>query len=219
MLPKRQAKVKFCGLTTLEEIETVNRLHPDFAGFVMASGSPRTIGEAQLKILLDHLDPSIESVLVCRGQSLEEMEQLTVRFHPDWLQIHDLLEDKQIRQLQKQIRIIQAFRITPEDFRQFSPIRNRIEACPADLILLDGPAAGSGTSFDWSLLKEISRPYLLAGGLDAGRVPAALSFGPWGLDVSSGIEKDRLPSPVGSRKDPEKMAAFLQAAEERNFRL
>ena len=42
-----------------------------------------------------------------------------------------------------------------------------------DLVLLDA-GAGSGATFDWSLLDGVSRPYFLAGGLDPENAAAAV---------------------------------------------
>ena len=76
--------------------------------------------------------------------------------------------------------------------------------CSADYILLDS-GVGTGTVFDWNILKKIDRPYFLAGGLFAGNVGKAVrELHPFAVDVSSGIETDR-------RKDKEKMAAFVAA--------
>ena len=78
------------------------------------------------------------------------------------------------------------------------------DAAPAFLHLLDS-GAGTGTAFDWSLIRGVTREYLLAGGLTCENVAEAIrSLRPWGVDVSSGIETNGL-------KDREKMAAFVAA--------
>ena len=69
------------------------------------------------------------------------------------------------------------------------------------MILLDA-GAGDGRTFDWSLVKQVGRPYFLAGGLCAENAAAAIeALHPFALDVSSGIETD-------GHKDKKKMAAF-----------
>jgi phosphoribosylanthranilate isomerase len=78
-------------------------------------------------------------------------------------------------------------------------------------LLLDGPAAGlyggSGKSFDWWLVRRSSRKIVLAGGLDASNVAAAIELvRPWGVDACSRIES------APGRKDRKKMSEFLQAA-------
>ena len=62
---------------------------------------------------------------------------------------------------------------------------------------------GTGTAFNWELLKGFSRPYFLAGGLSPENVREAIeTLHPYVVDVSSGIETD-------GRKDPAKMEKFI----------
>ena len=101
--------------------------------------------------------------------------------------------------------MIQAFKIrSKEDL-------SRAAASTADEILLDA-GAGTGTVFDWSLLKNMERRYFLAGGLNPENVREAIrDLHPHGVDVSSGIETDAL-------KDRTKMAAFVAAVREEDRR-
>ena len=74
----------------------------------------------------------------------------------------------------------------------------------ADLILLDS-GTGSGRSFDWSLIGQSKRPWILAGGLGPDNVAeAAARFHPYAVDLSSGAETD-------GWKDPMKMRACVEA--------
>ena len=74
------------------------------------------------------------------------------------------------------------------------------------------PARGTGTAFDWALLRHIKRPYFLAGGLGPGKVERAVELlHPYAVDVSSGIETEGV-------KDPSKMAAFVAAARKEDKR-
>ena len=78
--------------------------------------------------------------------------------------------------------------------------------------LFDAAEPGSGKAFDWKRLAEKKRkkPWFLAGGLTAENVGRAISLiHPDVVDVSSGVEyTDR------KGKDPEKIAAFIQAVKE-----
>jgi len=90
------------------------------------------------------------------------------------------------------------------DFSQF-------DGCPAEALLLDGPAAelygGAGRTFDWDLARGARHRIILAGGLDASNVARAISLAqPWGVDSCSRIES----SP--GIKDHTKMIDFLHAA-------
>jgi phosphoribosylanthranilate isomerase len=82
---------------------------------------------------------------------------------------------------------------------------------PAEALLLDGPAGaeygGQGRSFDWKLARRTNRKIVLAGGLNAANVAAAIELvRPWGVDACSGVES------APGRKDHKKMIEFLHAA-------
>lgn len=63
----------------------------------------------------------------------------------------------------------------------------------------------NGRAFDWALLENFKRDYLLAGGLGPENAADAVErLHPYAVDVSSGIE-------TAGKKDPEKMAAFVAA--------
>jgi phosphoribosylanthranilate isomerase len=67
---------------------------------------------------------------------------------------------------------------------------------------------GTGTQADWDAAATLARlwPLFLAGGLTPENVGAAIrAVGPLGVDVSSGVETDKV-------KDPAKIRAFIAAA-------
>lgn len=67
---------------------------------------------------------------------------------------------------------------------------------------------GSGSSFNWDLLKEHNGKIFLAGGLNTENIAKALStVKPFAVDVSSGIETDRI-------KDFDKMKKFISLVKE-----
>jgi phosphoribosylanthranilate isomerase len=88
---------------------------------------------------------------------------------------------------------------------------SQFDRCPAEALLLDGPAAelygGAGRTFDWTLARGARHRIILAGGLDASNVARAIALAqPWGVDSCSRIES----SP--GKKDHMKMIDFLHAA-------
>jgi phosphoribosylanthranilate isomerase len=66
---------------------------------------------------------------------------------------------------------------------------------------------GTGEAFDWKLIpRELARPLILSGGLDAENVDAAIRRArPWAVDVSSGVEAAK------GVKDERRIAAFMEA--------
>jgi phosphoribosylanthranilate isomerase len=74
-------------------------------------------------------------------------------------------------------------------------------------VLLDGPAPGTGQGFDWSVVRDLPHPFILAGGLSPDNVAEAIrQLRPWGVDACSALER----SP--GVKDHEKVRRFVSAA-------
>ena len=193
-------KIKFCGLTRLEDIEFANELTPDYIGFVFAEKSRRRVTVEQAAELKKFLDAKILSVGVFVNEKVESVVEICRRGIIDAVQLHGNEDEKYIAELRSLTDkiIIKAFKVTSEmDL-------GHAETCTADYVLLDG-GAGDGKIFDWRLLKNFRREYFLAGGLNVENVGDALKIlKPCAVDVSSGIE-------TGGVKDFEKMRKFIRA--------
>lgn len=193
-------KIKLCGLANAADIEVVNQLKPDYIGFILASRFWRYVPSDTVAELRKALDPSIQVVGVFVNEDVNEVARLLAEGTIDVAQLHGQEDENYIAALRQLTDkpIFKAFKInTPAAVAAAN-------ASSADCVLLDS-GTGTGTVFDWSLLEQINRPYFLAGGLHPGNVEEAVrTLQPYGVDVSSGIETDK-------RKDPNKMAAFVEA--------
>ena len=194
------AKIKLCGLKRACEIEWVNELKPNYVGFVFSKKSRRYVNPGEAGKLKAMLHSSIKAVGVfvdAKPEVIAGMAELEVI---DAVQLHGSEDEAYLRELKRRIKIpvFQAFRITSaEDVK-------RAEVSSADMVLLDA-GAGCGEVFDWNLLKDMKRPYFLAGGLTPENVSQAIkSLRPYGVDASSSLETEGL-------KDSIKMAAFVEA--------
>lgn len=193
-------KIKLCGLTRPCDIAAANELMPEYIGFVFAKKSRRYVTPQAAAELKRQLHRDITAVGVFVDSPPEEIAELLDSGVIDAAQLHGSEGEKDIAKLRILTKkpIIQAFTIKTE-----ADI-NRAEQSSADCILLDS-GAGTGTAFDWDLIKSVSRPYFLAGGLSASNVSAAVErLHPYAVDVSSGIETDGF-------KDRFKMAEFTAA--------
>ncbi len=73
---------------------------------------------------------------------------------------------------------------------------SRAEGSRSDMIMLDS-GQGSGRAFDWGNVSRVHRPFILAGGLTSETIGKALTeVNPWGIDMSSGIETDKVKAPA-----------------------
>ena len=193
-------KIKLCGLTRPADIDAANRLRPDYIGFVFAPKSRRYVSPGRAAVLRERLDPGIPAVGVFVNAPPETVAGLLNRGVIDLAQLHGAEDEAYLSRLRALTDkpVIQAFRIRDEkDCRT-------ARKSSADYILLDS-GAGTGKAFDWSLIRELGRPYFLAGGLGPENVAASVRLlRPYAVDVSSGIETE-------GKKDPQKMADFVSA--------
>lgn len=198
-------KVKICGLTRPEDIACVNRLQPDYIGFVFWPRSRRFVTRQQAAQLKALLSPAIQAVGVFVDAPLEEVAGLLADGIIDIAQLHGEESEEDIRYLQAVTGrpVIKAVKVHS---------RQDVEAWldgEADYLLFDS-GMGSGQTFDWSLLEGVNRPYFLAGGLGPDNLEQVLNHGgPYGVDLSSSVETDGL-------KDPEKMQRVMELVQRRN---
>lgn len=193
-------KVKMCGLSRPCDIAAVNELKPEYIGFVFARGSKRYVSPEAAAALRAELPPDIQVVGVFVDEPVEQVAKLLADHTIDIAQLHGKEDEAYIQKLRKFTGkpVIKAFRMD-----RGCEIAE-IESCSADYVLLDS-GAGSGETFEWTRIKDVKRPYFLAGGLDVINVGDAVRrIQPFAVDVSSGIETDGL-------KDKAKMAVFIEA--------
>lgn len=180
-------KIKICGLSRACDITYVNEAQPDFAGFVVNyPKSRRSVTPLQLSRLRENLAETVLPVGVFVNEKPELVAQLLNEGIISMAQLHGSEDETYIRRLRTLTdrELIQAFTIRSEaDAKQ--AMRSA-----ADYILLDN-GKGTGKRFDWRLVRETSRPWILAGGLTPDNMRhAAETLHPWALDLSSGVETD-----------------------------
>lgn len=193
-------KVKLCGLTCEEDILAANEFMPDYIGFVFACQSRRYVEPGRALELRRRLNFRIRAVGVFADEDPENIVRLLQKGIIDVVQLHGWEDNLYIRRLKElsDRPVMQAFQVRNEKDI------HKAKQSEADCVLLDS-GAGTGTVFDWELVRDIRRPFFLAGGLDAHNVDAAVKcLHPYGVDVSSGIE-------TGGKKDIRKIEAFVNA--------
>ena len=196
-------KIKMCGLSRIEDIEAANAIKPDYIGFVFAEISKRRVSALEASKLKSKLAPDIKAVGVFLDDKLDFVASMLNLGIVDVVQLHGSEDEEYIEKVRQITNkpIIKAFIIRSKEDVE------RAEKSTADYILLDG-GKGEGKVFDWSLLKDIKRPYFLAGGLNPGNASDAVkALKPYAVDVSTGIETNGV-------KDREKMTAFANAVRE-----
>jgi len=192
--------IKLCGLRRPLDIAAANGLKPEYIGFVFARKSKRYVEPEKAMELKQLLLPDIKAVGVFVNEELSVVADLLNKGVVDVAQLHGSESEEYVAELKKATGkpVIRAFKVATAD-----DVATAVTSS-ADYILLDA-GAGDGVAFDWSIVKDVKRPFFLAGGLNPGNVADAVAaVHPYAVDVSSGIETDGF-------KDIDKMTAFVKA--------
>ena len=205
--------VKICGLATQAGLDAALAYGAGMAGFVFYEKSPRHVSLELAANLGRRAANRTCKVLVTVDASDAMLAAAIKALDPGLLQLHGCESPQRAAAIRARfgLPVMKAIGISEQADLAVVPVFDGV----ADFLLFDakppragGLPGGGGTSFDWSLLAsvETTKPWLLAGGLDAGNVADALAqIGAPGVDVSSGVEH------APGVKDANKIAAFVAA--------
>ncbi|GEM_PF-56396 len=195
-----QVAVKICGIRRPADAVVAAESGADFLGLMFWEGSRRRVTEDQARAILDAVRGRVKVVGVFVNEAPAEMNRLARDLGLDYVQLSGDEPDTIVSVLD--VPAIQVIHVR-------GPVAaERIDGCPADLVMLDagrrGSYGGTGQAFDWSLAPAVERRVFLAGGLHAGNVGEAVArVRPWGVDVSSGVE-------MAGEKDPALIREFIR---------
>jgi phosphoribosylanthranilate isomerase len=206
-------RVKFCGITNLDDAAEAVRLGAWAIGLIHFEDSPRHVDTAVAAEIAAAFRRKAEIVGVFVNPTLE---QVTRAVENEQLSIVQLNGDEGASfcaevarragvKVIKGIRVASAADVHAADAYRW-----------VDFHLFDrkskGLYGGSGEAFDWGLLRNHRSevPAILAGGLKPENVAEAVEIvRPYAVDVASGVERKP------GFKDHAKMAAFFEAAQPR----
>ena len=196
-------RIKFCGITRVEDALAAVSLGADALGFVFYAPSPRFIDVARAVAIAGTLPPFTSKVGLFVNASAEEVEEVCRAVRLDVVQYHgDELPADCARSPRPWIK---AIRVRPE----LDVAQECARYAHASAWLFDSYDeqlyGGSGKPFDWQLLPPHNRrPIILAGGLSPDNVGQAIrTTAPYAVDVSGGIEAAK------GIKDHDKMRKFI----------
>lgn len=202
-----RTRIKICGLTTIEDVNSAVDLGVDAIGLVFHARSPRNVNITQAKQLLNAIPPYVTRVALFRDADEATVHQVVRSLPIDVLQFHGSESNEYAQQFGR--RWYKAIGMGDSDLRG-EKLAAELAAYPdADGLLFDSHSTnkmgGSGAKFDWSVLPSpLPRGAILAGGLNPNNVAAAVeTVRPWAVDVSSGVEK------APGVKSAQRMKAFI----------
>lgn len=194
-----------CGITRVEDALLACELGADAIGLVMTPSSPRCVSIERARAIRDVLPAFVDAVVLTHGLAAGRVREIVAGVRPDLVQFHGL-EDAAFCE-SFGVRYMKAIGMAGDlDVRAIAG-----EHVHAAGFVLDGhppgQQGGQGRTFDWSRIpRDLGRPIILAGGLNADNVGDAIrSVRPWAVDLASGVES----SP--GIKDPAKMHDFFAA--------
>lgn len=183
-------QVKICGINSVEAADAAVDAGADFAGLVFYRKSPRNLAPEQAHALAARMRGRLSLVALFADAGDEEIAAAIGAVAPDFLQLHGGESPERVSAVRARfgVPVIKAVAIA-----EASDLVGSMRYV-ADMLLFDAKGAspgGNGAAFDWQLLRgrSFSKPWLLAGGLNAGNVGRAVqATGAPGVDVSSGVE-------------------------------
>ena len=194
--------VKICGITNEQDALLAVALGADALGFVFAP-SPRQVAAQRVREIVRRLPQDILTIGVFRDEHPQRVIETMREAGLVGVQLHGHESARTVAEVMVDIKWVIK-----------SVVAGSVEARHADdfptgIVIIDSATPGTGTGYDFDLVNEIPETMrvILSGGLTPENVVQAVrTVVPWGVDVSSGVEK----SP--GYKDPIKMKHFITNA-------
>ncbi len=197
-----KTRIKICGITNIQDALMAAEMGADALGFVFFKASKRYISCEDAKGIILKLPPFIVKCGVFVNEGWEKIMEIRDYCKLDRIQVY--AGDKNLCGNIIPGVTIMAFRIKD---------RSDVEKARMSkaLPLLDSynkkMYGGCGIKFDWELIRDFGRPFILAGGINAENIDSALNINPYAIDIASGAES----SP--GKKDPKKLEEIFRMVE------
>lgn len=195
---------KICGITRVEDALAAVACGADAIGLVFYAKSPRYVTPERAAEIVACLPPLVSAVGLFVDAEPHEVEQVLRTVRLDLLQFHG--EETPQYCAAFGTPYIKAVRVRPEiNLVEYAAAYGKAKALLLDAYQ-EGVAGGTGQVFDWNLIpRNLTKPVILAGGLNASNVAVAIAqVRPYAVDVSGGVEQEK------GIKDADKIAAFMR---------
>lgn len=188
--------IKICGICSRTDLEQICALGPDAIGFVFYPRSKRYVRPAQVANWLPSIPEAIKKVGVFFEPTAEEIESIARTCELDIVQIH--IESNAWRIDRPLFPGLDVW-LSPRMSEELFPLTDWIAELAPSVLLADSfdskTIGGTGRLSDWNraiaVREMFQKPIVLAGGLRASNVAEGIeAVQPWGVDVSSGVEKE-----------------------------
>jgi phosphoribosylanthranilate isomerase len=201
-------RVKICGITSVEQATVALEAGADFLGFIFYPPSHRYVEPAQVGEIVEACRAQFggserwQAVGVFVDVPLDRAREICAASKIDLAQLCGAEDRAYAESLG--LPVIRVVSVNGDG----QPLAST-EAAEhgAVRVMLDthatGQYGGTGQTYPWTAVREAAARGFLAGGLTPANVAEAIETAhPWAVDVSSGVERDRV-------KDPDLIRAFI----------
>lgn len=192
-------RVKICGITNFEDAMVAVEAGADALGFVFYEKSPRYVTKEKAREIIKRLPPFVEKVALFVNETAENIDKICSFCGATLAQIHFEAPKELYEQLQTPyLKVVRAAK--KEDILRFSDEYRLVDAyCEAY------GGSGKRLNLEWFEGVDCSK-IILAGGLDPLNVASVTKYRFYGVDVSSGVEREK------GIKDIQKVRDFIKNA-------
>jgi phosphoribosylanthranilate isomerase len=207
-------RIKVCGMTLPEQVNALDEMGVDLAGFIFYPKSPRYIGNKISAEKMKQIRGHIAKVGVFVNMPYDDLMKTVEDYRLDLVQLHGDESPHFCEKVANYVTIVKAFRLSDNDPLDWI-VRPYHEG--SDMYMFDTLGAGyggTGKKFDWNILKKtaVDKLYFLSGGIESGdeeelkefiQEPAAKKL--FAIDINSKFEVS------AGIKDMEKVKKFVTA--------
>lgn len=206
-------RVKICGLRDVPMMQAAVDAGASYVGLVFFPKSPRNVTLDQAAAIAAEVPVGVAKVALVVNPDDAQLDALVDQVPLDFLQLHGAESPARVAEISARygLPVMKAVGVAgPDDLAQLDAY-----AAVADQLLVDTKPpkdgdrpGGNGATFDWNLIagRRWAVPWMLAGGLRADNVGAALATtGARQVDLSSAVES------APGVKDPTLIKAFCDA--------
>jgi phosphoribosylanthranilate isomerase len=204
----KRTRVKFCGITRVEDAVNAVNAGADAIGLVFYAQSPRVVTIAQAQAIVAAIPPFVSVVGLFVNAPKAQIESILSQVRLDILQYHG--DETPSECIQINLPYYKAIRVKADtNLIQYAQNYHTAKALLLDTYS-EAAFGGTGQTFDWNLIPaHLPKPIILAGGLSADNVGQAIQqVQPYAVDVSGGVEINK------GIKDAAKIAAFMRGVKD-----
>ena len=223
MSPRRDIKIKVCGITTVEDARLVAEAGADYIGVLIeVESSPRRLHVAQARPICEQ--SALPVVALFFNWETDQMQKTIETLHPYAVQLLGQETPSMVRTLKRMggCKLWKSIHLPPRglgetNIDEYQDRVNSMVDAGIDAILIDTVISsnrgesrygGTGQVSNWDtarrLVEVIPVPVFLAGGINPENVQQAIELvHPYGIDLSSGVEF------APGQKDPEKLRRLV----------